>query len=306
MSPIATTGNIYWLASYPKSGNTWVRTFIASLLKQASGSVNMNELHLHTGAIASARDWVESALEFDIDELFHDEVDSLRPTACRWLSSQMQTPSFHKVHDAYIYLDNGEPLFPRDATAGALSIVRNPLDIAVSFAHHSGLSIDETIANMGCAKHGFGCGTNKLYQQLRQQLQSWSQHVSSWIDSAGQRKLVVRYEDMQQQPLKTFVQVAEFLGLPSNVDSVERALDNCHLKKLQSQERATPFKERPANVSHFFRKGIVGDWKTQLNEQQVSAIINDHKDMMLRLGYLDQHSKPCLAAYESLDVIGTD
>jgi len=71
------SGGLYWLASYPKSGNTWVRAFIANLTHTGPGAVDINALD--TGAIASSRHWIEATLGFDTTELSHGEIDRLRP-----------------------------------------------------------------------------------------------------------------------------------------------------------------------------------------------------------------------------------
>lgn len=282
--------NIYWLASYPKSGNTWTRAFIANLLHEDPEPVDINELH--TGAIASEREWVGSALGFEISELSHDEVDRLRPAAYRWASQQLTSPGYHKIHDAYSYLPNGEPLIPVEATKGALCIIRNPLDVAISFAHHSGWSIDQAIENMSQKKFAFCGDTKRLHNQLRQRLFSWSAHVSSWVDAPEIKRHVVRYEDMKLTPIKTFSEIAAFLELPSDLKSITEALELCSIEKLQAQEQHNPFKERSASAERFFRKGIVGDWMNTLTDQQISRLVIDHRQVMQRFGYLDAQDNP--------------
>jgi aryl sulfotransferase len=288
-----TQGNIFWLASYPKSGNTWTRAFIANLLHEEPDPVDINELF--TGAIASSRDWVESALDFDIDELSHDEVDQLRPAAYRYLSQQLDSPGYHKIHDAYTYLPSGEPLIPPAATRGALCIIRNPLDVAISFAHHSHCTIDRSIQNMAKPDFAFCKSVKHLSNQLRQHLLSWSAHVSSWIDAPDIAKLVVRYEDMRLRPIETFSRIATFLELPNDETSVATALEQCRIERLQAQEAEKPFKERAARAESFFRKGIVGDWQTGLTEEQINTIIQDHQLVMQRMGYLDSNAMPVTA-----------
>ncbi len=284
------TANIYWLASYPKSGNTWTRAFIANLLHENPDPVDINELF--TGSIASSREWVEHALDFDTDEMCLDEVDKLRPTAYRWLSSQLEEPGYHKIHDAYTKLPNGEPLVPVEATKGALCIIRNPLDVAISFANHSNCSIDQSIENMNNPEYAFCKSTKRISNQLRQWLLSWSDHVTSWADAPGLNVKVVRYEDMKQRPLETFTQMATFLELPDDEQSINDALDKCSIDKLQAQEKEKSFKEKAAKSESFFRKGIVGDWQTTLTEQQIENIISNHYQVMQRFGYLDENRQP--------------
>jgi len=291
MSSITTPqANIYWLASYPKSGNTWTRAFIANVLHEEPEPVDINEFH--TGAIASGREWVEAALDFDINELSHDEIDLLRPAAYRWLSQQLETPGYHKIHDAYTYLANDEPLIPIEATKGALYLVRNPLDVVVSFAHHNHCTIDKAIENMGNSKFAFCSGPKRIHNQLRQWLLSWSEHVISWADAPDINTLVIRYEDMKNTPIETFTHMATFLELPNDIDTVTAALEHCKIEKLQAQEAEKPFKEKSAKAESFFRKGQVGDWQNTLTDEQIKLLINDHRDLMQRFGYLDNHDQP--------------
>lgn len=291
-------GGIYWLASYPKSGNTWMRAFISNLKKGTGEAVDINQLN--TGEIASSYGWVEQALGVEIDEMSQDEIDRLRPQAYAWLTREAAEPEYHKIHDAYTRLRDGQPLFPAHAARGTLYIVRNPLDVAISFAHHCHCDIDQAILNMGDPAFSF-CGSGKrLHSQLRQKLLSWSGHVESWLDAPGMSRMVVRYEDMQANPLETFTAAARFLELPSDEPSILRALDNCKMETLQKQEAGKGFKERMPKAASFFRKGIVGDWVETLTREQVDAIIRNHEQVMARLGYLDAAGNPvvhfpCLA-----------
>ncbi len=282
-------GNIYWLASYPKSGNTWMRAFISSLRYPSSEPIDINNLKI--GSIASSREWINKALDFDIDELTHDEADLLRPGVYRWLSEQMDTPQYHKIHDAYTYLANGDALIPSDASKGVIHIVRNPLDVAVSLAHYFNCSVDQAITDMADNHYCFAGNTHKFYPQLRQKLLSWSEHVTSWMEVTSINSLVVRYEDMKLNPISTFTKVAHFLELPSDLATVKQALSDCEIDKLQAQEKEKTFREKHHKAASFFRKGIVGDWQTALSNQQVQEIIQNHGQVMNQLGYLDQNNQ---------------
>ncbi len=283
-------GSIYWLASYPKSGNTWVRAFITNLRNEQKDPAHINELD--TGAIASSREWIQDALDFDIGELSHDEVDNLRSEAYQWLSQQMDSPEYHKLHDAYTLLPCGRPLIPTQSCRGVLYIVRNPLDLAISFAHHINDSIDEAINKMAASKTLFCGGNLKLYNQLRQKLLSWSEHVNSWRYAEALNLELVRYEDMKLNPLATFTRVARFLSLPDDYKSVQQASNHCSFDKMQAQEAKTPFKEKSIEATNFFRKGIVGDWQNTLTDKQIKKIISDHKEVMEGLGYIDNLGQP--------------
>ncbi|NCT56774.1 MAG: sulfotransferase domain-containing protein [Legionella sp.] len=275
---------IYWLASYPKSGNTWFRVFLAHMLHDGDDALDLDGIR--TGAIASGRAWVDEALGFDSAHFTHDDLDALRPAVYRWHAEQATTVEHHKTHDAYTYLPNGEALIPAQNSLGALYFVRNPLDVAVSFANHMNCSIDQAIQSMGKPDFAFCKSNQKLHDQLRQQLLSWSMHVKSWSEAQEINCLVLRYEDMKQTPMETFTRAAKHLKLDASEERIERALNHAHIDRLQDLEQAHGFKEKPPKVERFFRKGMVGDWKNVLTSKQIDTIIHDHGEVMQAHGYI--------------------
>ena len=186
------SNGIFWLASYPKSGNTSFRIFLANLLNTSQQPIDLNQIN--TGAIASARGWVDEALGFDSADLSHDELDALRPALYTWLGEQSDGVGYHKIHDAYTYLDHAIPLMPAAGCLGALYFIRNPLDVAISFANHSNCSIDQSIERMGNPTFAFYKGKLLQHNQLRQWLLSWSLHVQSWAKAKNIDCLVLRFE----------------------------------------------------------------------------------------------------------------
>ena len=289
--PVQPNKGIYWLASYPKSGNTWFRIFLANLLNTTDNPINLNAIN--TGAIASGRSWVDEALGFDSADLTHKELDALRPAVYKWYSETEDTIGYHKIHDAYTYLDNGLPLIPKEGSLGALYLIRNPLDVSISFAAHSHCTIDEAIQSMGNKKFGFCRGKNGQHNQLRQHLLSWSDHVKSWTNTQL-NTLVIRYEDMKLNSIDTFTNATQFLKLEASESKILEALENSAIKKLQKQEKESGFREKPPKMKKFFRKGKVGDWQRTLSPAQIQQIIHDHGDIMQTYGYIDQHKNPII------------
>ena len=276
---------IYWLASYPKSGNTWFRLIVTQLLMGPDSPVDLNTIQ--SGMIASSREWMDVSLGFESALLTHDEIDCLRPEAYRWLHRQLKRVDYHKIHDAYTYLPNGDPLIPPDGCLGALYLVRNPLDVAISFANHQGCSIDNAIEMMNNPEMAFCKRTNTQYPQVRQKLLSWSDHVKSWRQAPNIPVQFIRYEDMLSDSLATFSKAMQFLKIETPPEAIKKAIDATHISKLQTLESETGFNEKPPKLERFFRKGISGDWKTTLTPQQIQRIINDHGEVMQTLGYLD-------------------
>jgi len=147
-----------WLASYPKSGNTWLRILIANLTAKDGQPADINNLPAR-GGIASARGPFDHLLLIDSGLLSHDEVDCLRPRVYEELArgaaddeydaaAPQPAVRYVKVHDAYTLTPLGEPLLGgARGAAGAVVMVRDPRDVAPSLASHRNIGIDAAIAS---------------------------------------------------------------------------------------------------------------------------------------------------------------
>ena len=297
--------NIYLMCSYPKSGNTWLRIFIHTLKQIKLGQVDININSISVGNQSSNRSWIESSLGLDLSELSHDEIDLLRPVAYTISSKCISEPAYIKVHDAYSLNSHGNPIFPKESVNRAVYIVRNPLDIVVSLAHHDAKDIDTTIEKVNDSSYAVCSNPSRFASQLRQKLFSWSEHVQSWVQQSQIPTFVVRYEDMLRAPVTTFTSIAEFLHLSFDDSSIQTAIDTCHINKLKQQESELGFREKPNEAERFFRKGIVGDWKNHLNDNQMNQIIDTNREMILKLGYLDQEGHPCIKHSPFIDEINS-
>ena len=289
---------IFWLASYPKSGNTWFRAFLHNLQAGKTQPADINQLE--TGQIASSRIWLDDILGFDSADLLPAEIERMRPEIYRWSSEQEQV-GHHKIHDAYILLPDGEPMVSRQGTAGALYIIRNPLDVAISAANHWNVDIDTAIGNMADPNFCLARQRKGLSSQLEQRLYDWSGHVRSWTETAGLNCLVLRYEDMHAQALTSFSRAAAFLAIEHSTADIERAIRFSAFDELARQESERGFRERPQHTARFFRQGQPDAWKNQLNGGQIARIIADHGAIMRKYGYLDAQNNPHTTTGEQHD-----
>ncbi len=272
-------GAIIWLASYPKSGNTWMRAFLHNLLVNSPEPVDINSLHYFTLGEASARHYYQ----FDrrpLSTMSESEIMALRPKVHELLTHASPDSVFVKTHN-FLGEVEGMPLISMSHTAGAIYVVRNPLDVAISYAGHFGMAIDQAIDELGNA----GTGSKLSDRHAREYYGTWSLNVSSWTRNAVPTLHVVRYEDMQDQPFETFAAVARFLGLNPPTERLERAIANSSFGALKAQEEKHGFVERTEHT-RFFREGRVGAWRTALSEDQVARIVADHHVEMARFGYV--------------------
>ena len=275
--------NIVWLASYPKSGNTWFRAFLSALLSQTS-EVNINSLNPNYHFIDS--ELFEQLSDLNASELYPDEVDVLKPQVFNEVALSTQEKVFVKVHEKYHYNTEGKPIIPSERSKVALYFIRNPLDVAVSFAHHENNSIPSMIKKMGENETLSFFKKNPDFFLLMEQLGSWSEHVNSWVNNSELPVEVIRYEDMHSAPLQTFSRAIKAAGLDFSTAQITKAIDAASFEKLQLQESANAFAERNPKSQRFFRKGQVGSWKEELTSAEVERILLDHQDTMSNFGYL--------------------
>jgi hypothetical protein len=272
---------IWWLASYPKSGNTWLRAVIASLI--SGRSVDINAMSF-LGPICSDRTVVDDTLGIDSAELSVEQETDLRPRAYETWATEAKRPLYCKVHDAYQLTPAGEPLFPASSTRGAVYVVRDPRAVAVSFAHHMAQPIEAAIARMDDPAAAFSGSTTRLTRQLRQLLQRWSDHVESWLATPFPVYLL-RYEDMRADPLSAFTGVTAFLDLPHDPEAIAAAVEAANFSRLQAQEQEAGFFEKPRDAAVFFREGSSDGWRRTLTPEQAAGIVASHGAVMRRLGY---------------------
>jgi hypothetical protein len=278
---------IIWLASYPKSGNTWMRILLANYLHESEQPVDINALTL-TG-IASSRLLFDEWAGVEASALNLTTIERLRPEVYRCLAREASEPIFMKVHDGWRRTDRGESLFPTDVTAGVVYLLRNPLDVTVSCAHHLGIDIELQLEQLCDPNFGLPRVQGDVTDQIYQHLGAWSDHVESWIDRSDLPLCVVRYEDLRRDTVGVFDKVVRFCGLPYDEARVRKAVAYSDFKELQRQEQEAGFRERPPTASaQFFRRGKAGAWRDELGPEVAQRIIATHGAIMRRFGYLNE------------------
>jgi hypothetical protein len=277
--------NIVWLVSYPKSGNTWFRMFLANYLKDRADPVSLDEIK-RTPIASSAVNFEESC-GLNPFELSADEVDLYRPDMYRFLSQNVGSEEavlYKKTHDAYTLNTHHNPIFPEEISKGVVYFIRNPLDVCVSYASHRSDKIDETLQLLRNEKAQVA---GKKTGQLRQLLFSWKNHVKSWQQQNQIPLHIVRYEDMIKEPINTFGSIIKFLDLEYEEGRLKRAINNSDFKLLQQMEQTNGFKEKPQLSKVFFREGKAGSYRKHLSEEQIQQLVEYNYDTMKEFGYID-------------------
>lgn len=272
---------ILWLASYPKSGNTWLRAFLANYLGDEARPVDINTLpHLSWGDMR-AEPYADVAGR-PAAELAWPEINRLRPAVHRRLAASQPGIVFVKTHSVLAAID-GVPTITPDITFGAIYVVRNPLDVAVSFADHYGLSIEKG-ARAVCFT---GLEIKPKDGHVLQVVSDWTTHVRGWRTAPGLYLHLMRYEDMLASPQATFGKLLAFLKVKKDRDKLSRAIRHSSFRVLAEQERTAGFVERSRSAERFFRSGRAGGWRQSLTPKDAEMIITAHRPLMQELGYLD-------------------
>jgi len=167
--------------------------------------------------------------------------------------------------------------------------VRNPLDIAVSFAHHYQTRYEDAVEAL-CRPDNYLPGSERVLLQF---IGNWSQHVESWTGKRGLHRHVLHYEDMLERPKPTFSRLVRFLELPVERRRLERAIRFARFDRLAQEEAKAGFVEaRPDGSTRFFRSGRRGIWRDVLGPAEVARMIEAHAPLMRRHGYIDDKGEP--------------
>lgn len=266
-------GQLVWLASYPKSGNTWVRAFLHNYIVNADTPHSINSLVDFSVAECAAAFYGQ-----DTAGLSTQEVQKRRPAVHAQLTRLHNDLVFVKTHNAYLSM-HGVPLCTPALTAGAVYIVRDPRDVALSYAAFARKPVDEIIDFM--AAKGASNATDAA--QVFELLGSWSEHALSWV--ASPKRLLVRYEDLLNEPERYFARIIKFLGT-GEVDAARlaRAISFSGFDVLSGQEAVEGYRAS-GGAETFFRAGKAGQWRARLTAEQVQRIEAAHGEVMQKFGY---------------------
>lgn len=272
---------ILWLASYPKSGNTWMRAFLANLILDPKTPLPLARISEVCPGDANET-WFKPLTDKPVSELGDAEVAALRPRAQKRIVELNKNNVPMKTH-SFLGEEHGYPCISMELSVGAIYIVRDPRDVALSAQDHFGLSLDDTIAIMALET---AKGLPMPGKNVHEPLTSWSTHVKSWTNVPHRTLHVVRYEDLLADPYLQFGKIARKFGMARDERRIRRAVDHAAFKQLQKQEETTGFSERSQHSQRFFRSGKSGGWREALTPEQVARIERTHREQMRRFGYL--------------------
>lgn len=280
-------GRIIWLASYPKSGNTWLRAFLANLVLDRKEPLPINDLRAFTFSDTRPRFYAAAAGQSLESLALNDaEVVALRPKVQALIAAERPHDHFVKTHSIFGKV-GGQPLFAPNLSAGAVYVARNPLDVIPSYAAHFNLTLDQAILALESRKN---CSPT-VGASIGYLMGRWCDHVESWLSNKQIPCVVLRYEDLAARPEETFGRLAKTLGISGDAERLRRAIAFSSFEELSRQEQESDFSERPPHTGRFFRSGKVGEGADLLSAAQRERVTKVQGPMMRRLGYLDTSGK---------------
>ena len=285
---------IIWLASYPKSGNTWIRSFISSLLFHKSKSFNLKIL--------------SNIPQFPLRSHFHnlvknDEIDDLNKVSSCWIKSQQiinldNKIKFFKTHHTLCKI-NGSIFTNYENSLGVIYIVRDPRNVISSIKYH--FSKDNYIEarnflfseNKFLGKKFDETSPNKN-KDMFTPIASWKTHYNSW-KNFKKNYLLIKYENLISNPNEEFKKISEFLSKLMNIkiqeDKIMMAIENNTFENLKKIEEKDGFAEaikdlKTGKTKNFFNLGPKNNWQEKLDIEIKQSIEEKFEIEMKELGYL--------------------
>ena len=277
---------IIWLASYPKSGNTWVRFFLKSYFNDANSNITLETKKNDKFQIINFPN-LKFMKERKIDYLNFKEIVKNWDEMQDYINLNKKI-NFLKTHNALCTLGKYKFTTSKN-TIGSVYIVRDPRDVVISYADHFGQSLDESVDSILSSTHQeFPKDDNGKHFALSL-MGSWADHYNSWKSYKGREIIIIKYEDLINNTYETFLKIINYLNkignFGVNTNKIKFSIEEVKFENLQNMEKKEGFAEI-AQGKKFFRSGKVGNWRKELRTDLIKKIEEKFYKEMKELGYL--------------------
>ena len=276
---------IIWLASYPKSGNTYIRSFLSAYFFTNDGVFDFELLK-----------FIE---QFPDKQFFNGFIKTKEEASEKWLSLQKKLINpkkikFLKTHSAYGAYNNN-PFTSSEVTIGGIYIVRDPRNVVSSLMNHFSLAKQEALDMILDENRGIKSNDNNYATYTF--LSSWSKHFKSWNTIQSFKTILIRYEDLKDNNEKIFSNLIKFINiLLNNNEGIDyqkfnKALKTTSFNYLKKKEDRQGFKEAMFSEKNdkkipFFNLGFNNSWEKILEKKIIEKNESKFQKEMKELKYL--------------------
>jgi len=290
--------HIFWLASYPKSGNTLLRIILTSLFFTENGIFNLKLLEAirqfeSTYNVYKIKDYIGKDL-YKLNDLSIFYKYLLKMQEKKYLNFK-EDFKFFKTHSGNFIIDNN-PFTAEENIRGVIYVIRDPRDVCISWANHTGQTYEQSTDFMINESQAIQWtkGNNNLFNDYnipKLFLSSWDKHVISWTSNNWRFPfLIIRFEDMVYKKEETIRIIANFFTdkygfkFHNLDDKILNILKNTSFKKLEKEELKDGFAEAPRGKK-FFKTGTQKQWLKKLNKNQIFKLEEKFKIVMNKFNY---------------------
>ncbi len=282
-----------WLASYPKSGNTMVRSLLASYFFSNDGMFNF-DLIKNIKQFPNIKLFENFGVDINDDDEIIKNYIKVQGTFC-----DKRTVQFLKTHSYLFNFYNKYSFTDLNNSIGAIYIVRDPRNVVTSYAKFANISVEDATNQMINKIYiGGDINSKNIVDHTKVWTGNWAQNFNSWKSfNYKERYLLIKYEDLIEETEKYFLKILEFIHkldnskLKINDDKFQNVIKTVSFKNMQNLERKIGFSEskidnKSGKKIPFFNLGPKNDWKKILDNKVRNIIENKFKKEMIELGYL--------------------
>ena len=287
---------IIWLASYPKSGNTWLRTIIVELLS------SVYDIKKNSNPLKNISKIQSYPLTRHYDGIIHKSdigIERKKLTISNWIATQKKINldnevKIFKTHNYACKLEilpNEKHSFTDlENSVGVIYIVRDPRSVITSVKYHySHNNYDQSFEMM--SENKTWISSNNL-NRIPEALSSWDEHYESWA-RFPKNFLLIKYEDLllntQNEIEKIFNYLKRFYEIKK--PDIENIVHNTKFESLKNLEIKYGFNEKildkkTLKKKNFFNLGPENNWQKLLDDKTILKINNRFYSTMVKLNYL--------------------
>ncbi len=282
---MANNKKIIFLASYPKSGNTWLRSIISSLIYN-QGSFHFEDLKkiMLFSQMANFKN-IDNPKFNSQGNIDFNWISNNWIRAQKNINKQKKNIIFYKTHSVRGIVNNN--FFTDESVCLAfIYVIRDPRDVVVSLSKHMGENISDSLQKVLYDKNRM-----TSFQKVNELISTWKNNIDSWMNFKTVPRLIIKYEDMVNNIDNCILSIINFLNtvanfnLKTNNNLLKSVKESTNFNKLQSLEEQFQFSEATINTK-FFRKGVVGEWMQVLSKKQAKQIEEELRIPMKELNYL--------------------